>query len=273
MKQAELLPPQYDASDTDGKAMAGWFNYGALAYRIHRAIAAGDTGAISFWEPARLIRGVLEAKIGNPGEMQDPTSVISAATEVALRIHEGTSTLDHFRAFELAVAAHPGLKQDIFYQPRDEITAAASDPALSEVTARKLRRYIDADDALFIILGHGGLTSGILAYLRYVNCKGRKGSAQDSTIYPVRFSREKSGDAAPQLSPPEVGWLQTLACERSRIVILDEDVSSGATITQAVDFFNRLLDVEAVPVANSIGWSVVNGPAVGMRAIKRLAGE
>jgi hypoxanthine-guanine phosphoribosyltransferase len=87
---------------------------------------------------------------------------------------------------------------------------------------------------MFIALAHGGVAAGMDVFLRYCN-----GNSADSEFYPVRFSRNKSKDIMPQISPNEIVYLQEKVKGKD-VFIFDEDKDSGKTMDGANYFFHTI---------------------------------
>ncbi|HSW37103.1 MAG TPA: hypothetical protein VLG37_01900 [Candidatus Saccharimonadales bacterium] len=233
--------------------------YGNLVHRIGQALESGR--AVKFWEPARLVRGLLEYKIRHPGAVEDAPALIAQAMRTVVGIHAGALTLESFEPLATTINQNTSLIRSRVRQVNDRTTRKASNPAYCEAVSDRLREHLRSADALFIVLGHGGITAGSLTYIDYI---GKK-RASESTIYPVRFSTDKAKDVEPQVSPREVVYLQKLVAERSCVVVYDEDYASGKTLKRATAFFNELLDTETVPVAN-VGYTTTS-PLVGAKAL------
>lgn len=247
-----------------GNNFESFIPYRNLIKRVGAAVRGEDE--VAFWDPGRLVRGVLNYKIRQPRSIADIPALVTSAAEVAIDIHTGQLTADRFEAFRAEVQELPGLMSSRLDQGRDNISEDASDPLHSQRTARELRRQTSGDSVLFIALGNGGLSAGMLAYIYY---KGKK-RGNDSSFYPVRYSRTKKRDGRPRLRPEEIDHLQQLAEASSDVVVFDEDISSGRTLIKATEFFDRLLGMDTIPAANI---PEEKGPPVGFAKLKAVAEE
>lgn len=255
------IPPDYN----HGAGFVSHAAYGVILERVENAVR-GEKYVLNYWDPGRLVRGVLNHKIEYPEVVEDVPGPVTDAMRVAVGIHAGMITPEELRTFAERAGRVPGLLESDINHTRDSIGATASSPALSTETACEIHRHTGKDDILLIALGNGGITAGAVTYLDYARRRLDSGSA----LYPVRFSTRKSGDTEPQLNPEEEAYLEGLAADRPHVVVFDEDVASGRTLNQAAGFFNELLGREVIPAANSPD---AQGPPVGMEALLRLMEE
>lgn len=122
----------------------------------------------------------------------------------------------------------------------------------------------EGDPKLMIVLGHGGIESGLDTYPLL--------SGANNAIYPVRFSRYKMGDALPYLSNREQNLLRGSAVDRS-VVVYDEDrTSQGDTIRWATEYFRNVLGATVTGITPVITFPshVEYSPAVLHKALHEL---
>lgn len=211
--------------------------------------------------PARVIRAAVEHKVSHPNSPQ-ALSLLRESIQLGLEIYRDPqgahSSVEQFRQRVIEVAG-TGLLEAPLVQPADGVTWHATDPERSQQTADRLALQAQSGDLLFIALAHGGVAAGLDVFLRYLDLAG----SEASEFYVARFSRHKSGDQLPQLTPGEIKLLQDQAIRR-QVVIFDEDVSSGSTLRQARAYF-----VEHV-FPGQVVRTVTNLDAMGELAAKGL---
>lgn len=194
---------------------------------------APTTNELRFGAPL-VIRAAIDEKILHPSE--DTVMIVDDAIKLALLIYQRSSetrgAIKHFR--ELIERHHPKLLDAPLEQKEDSITWRAMQEEDSLKTARRLVE--NGQDAMFIALAHGGVAAGMDVFLHYCNMTNRNNS---SKFYVVRFSNRKLGDRQPQLTEYEIKALRTKA-EGKRIIIFDEDTSTGCTIAKARDYFEGI---------------------------------
>ncbi|MBS3094868.1 hypothetical protein J4474_04335 [Candidatus Pacearchaeota archaeon] len=124
----------------------------------------------------------------------------------------------------------------------DYFTWEATHPLKNQITAEAISQF---SRMLMIPIAHGSLRAATDIFLRYKDMKPES----DSVIYPVRFSTDKFKDRTLRLNEIEEEYLEKEA-KRRRVVIFDEDVDSGETLTKAVRFFENLLEKQVDIAAN-----------------------
>lgn len=190
--------------------------------------------------------GLLDFKIQHPHIIDDLAGEVEEVMGMAVDLHAGVATLEAFDDLSAELEEYPELLAANVLVKKDAVTADVSRPEYSTSVAELLQDELGGQDALFIALGNGAITSGIRTYLDYLKLTDSEASA----IYPVRFSTAKKMDEVPQLSEDEADYLIDLAAQRDRVVVFDEDMCTGYTMRRATRFFNKLLSTETVPAAN-----------------------
>lgn len=258
-------PATYRSREFSDFASTMWCTdaYGTVVEQIGSALREGR--AIGYWEPARLVRGLLDYKIDHPRTLEDVPELVDQAIGLVVDIHAGTANAETFELFAREVEQLPKLEASKLKQSVDSISARNSNPILSHNTARELHGHTDGADLLMIVLGHGGVTAGATVYSHYVDLSG----GGDSAIYPVRFSTQKLEDKKPHVNPAEKRHLLALAADRSGVVIFDEDCYSGLTLHSAKRYFDKLLKRDTLPVANKCPNSVVLIGASALREVTK----
>ena len=185
------------------------------------------------WYPAKVICAVMDHKILHKEEGQ----YIKEATELALGIYNGEATREEILALKDKFMSDEKNKVgfsrlDIYGKKiADQRSCKAMDPKYSEKAVKSLTETVNREDILFIALGNGGIAPGLDVFLRYCNQ-----NETDSTFYPVRFSSHKRADQTPQLNDWEAKYLQEVRGDK-KVVIFDEDTSSGLTLKRSHEFF------------------------------------
>ncbi len=236
--------PEYPTDLLGGEVLKYNSTYGSVINHMGQALQAGR--AIDFWQPGRLVGGLLDYKIRNPGEIEDVADLVVDATQVAIDTHAGTLTPEKFKPLTRRIDYYPGIRHSKMIQDGDPTTAIASSPASSQEVATMLHSHTNGEGILLVPLGHGGITAGVLTYIHYA----RLSRADDSAIYPVRFSTQKKNDTEPRLNEEEIVHLRTIQKDTSHVVVFDEDCASGDTMRGATYFFNNLLGRETIPATN-----------------------
>ncbi len=116
----------------------------------------------------------------------------------------------------------------------DCYSAPASRPGATQKSAERLLEKVGTQPQLMVPICNGGLVPGIQVALE---C-GRQG-AQDITLYPIPFSRDKLKQKAPAVTPTERAILQEYAKDRI-IVVSDEDANFGGTLAGGVALMKEL---------------------------------
>ncbi len=114
----------------------------------------------------------------------------------------------------------------------DLVTLDACNPKYSKQTSDLITKELNGE-LLFIALCHGGAIPAIDVYQRL--------DRKDSILYLARFSKYKAGDKEPKLSESEEIFLQN-ASKNREIIIFDEDNYTNRTLSDATNFFRRLLN-------------------------------
>ncbi len=181
--------------------------------------------------PSRIIRAVLDYKIGKPFLTQPEDLMIKACNTALALYQKQADAQKELTAFETWVSNYPGLLDQPISQEIDIITQEASEPNRNKTTASRLN--FDPTPVLFIALGHGGLAAGLDVFTRYCELRTKNDDEQgEPQFYAIRFSRIKKGDSSPQLDESEKKYLRELAKGR-QVVLFDEDSSTGETLIAA----------------------------------------
>ena len=203
--------------------------------------------------PPRLLRAVIDWKINHPE--QEMERFVEQAIQVGLAVYrQQAGVLDMVDDFEEEIASNiPELLGTRVHQEKDLVTWCATQPDLSYNSARYLAFQHVGKDMLFIALGHGGVAAGMDVLLRYVDNTG----SANSVFYTTRFSRRKKYDDKPQLSAQEAESLKKLAGNR-KIVLFDEDTTSGITLEKARLFYRNLFQTNDITLRTNSGRGYLN---------------
>jgi len=188
--------------------------------------------------PPRLVWAAVNYKIAS--KLPRPEDFILRATQLALASYENKltpSSIKDFRNYNLRF--FPDFLSCDVNQVQDVVTWEASKPKYSKKSVQNLIRKCGYGDILFIAMGQGGIACGMDVFLRYKDFS----YAKNSLFYTARLSMHKVKDEKPQLDDKEIKFLKKEKKGR-RVVIFDEDLSSGSTIEKAQDYFYRMFDYE-----------------------------
>ena len=203
----------------------------------------GRSDSVTFDAP-RIIRATVDYKILHPSE--ETEQLVETAIKLALEIYRGSSKsktkLREFR--ELVDLKHPQLLDAQLRQKEDGVTWKAMQREKSIETANELAEV--GGRVLFIALGHGGVAAGMDVFNDY--CSVAKEN-EGSEFYVVRFSTQKAGDDQPQVTDNEIRALRNKSLGK-RIIIFDEDIASGRTISKANEYFSRMFSRSVKTVTN-----------------------
>lgn len=196
---------------------------------------------------SRLVRGTMEYKIKNPSA--DAVSLVNSSVRAALGVYCGYNiegVVENFKQYLEKINSLDVLDEVVNHKV-DPVSWWASSGKFSNQSAKYLMDELEGKDAFFLLIGHGGVMSGLDVFLRYRKFSGSNGSI----AYPVRFSMEKCGDIFPKVDGWELSYLG-FASKDKPVVIFDEDISTGETISEADKFFERTFARDAVTLrANS----------------------
>lgn len=187
--------------------------------------------------PARIIRAVLNHKMAH--QDSNVEVALAQAVMVALDIYKNNpDALQHVDELYKSPFIQDMLDEEV-EEPSDPTTWYATEPGKSMHTAERLVDKTQGGEILFIPMAHGGIAAGLDVFARYTTTTGSEGSV----FYPVKFSVHKSGDQQPQVSDDDRRFLQANVALGKKIVIFDEDISSGATTEQAQEYFSKLFGI------------------------------
>ncbi|MBI4151464.1 hypothetical protein HY496_00710 [Candidatus Woesearchaeota archaeon] len=199
------------------------------------------------YHPPRIVRALVDSKVEH-SHTPAIEPLLKDAISLGLDIYRGDErAVDTLRDLRTTISGQgfETLLERIVYQQYDPVTWNAGNPLYSQETAMDLRRRTGGEPIVFIALGHGGVAAGMDVFLRYCDVALN----DQSKFYVVRFSRTKSNDFSPQVSPTEWKHIQELSQGR-KFVVFDEDVSSGETINQARKFFEIAVQTEVMTATN-----------------------
>lgn len=188
--------------------------------------------------PPRLVWAAVNYKISR--KIPGPENFILRATQLALTSYENTLTSSSVNKFlDYNQRFFPNFLSQEVNQVQDVVTWESSKPKYSEKAVQRLIRKCGYGDLLFIAMGQGGIACGMDVFLRYKDFS----YAKNSLFYTARLSMHKVKDEVPQLDDEEIEFLKKEKKGR-RVVLFDEDVSSGSTMEKAQDYFYRVFDYE-----------------------------
>lgn len=233
----------------DGKGMEFAGTVGDVISEIE-AISEDQQASPNLWTPARVLRGVIDFKIENPDaiekdEVFDTVSDISALT---IDLYQGKHPKDIVSRLKQKVLSIDGLVDAPADQNFDPKTLLATHPELSQKQAEVLAKTKGDSSLFMLVLAHGGVVAGVHTLLRYKDLT----DDSDAEIYPARLSVSQAKmlkDEQPQLSALEAEKIAEISKDR-RIIIFDEDISSGRTLRRATDYFSELTGQDLMFITN-----------------------
>ncbi len=198
--------------------------------------------------PPRIIRAFVDYKVENPNA-REVEYLLKDAIGLALDVYRGekraAQKLERLRIRTIKTGNDSILTREL-RQKTDTATWEATHPIASIRSAEKLVTEAKREPLLFIALAHGGVAAGMDTYLRYCDLV----RTSDSVFYVARFSNHKLGDTYPRLSQTEVSYLQQQS-EGRKVVVFDEDRSSGETLDRARSFLENVFpQVKLIAVTN-----------------------
>jgi hypothetical protein len=187
--------------------------------------------ARSYWMSARLMRVIMHHSLNDPPAK---AGLITQTTKFLLELYAGRSQAEDFSKIVQTIEA-ANLQHFVVEQEYDETTLEATVASRSRDAAHRLAQKTN-DPLLLLPLCNGGLVAGIQTALLHQ----RERPGHDVMLYPVLFSRWKSGHLQPQINSHEQAFLQE-ASDGRKVVVFDEDASTGASVTRAMRYFSNLL--------------------------------
>ncbi len=129
---------------------------------------------------------------------------------------EALPALDAFMA-----SVPEGVGDFIYTSTEDKYTWRASDPRKIQDLASDIAKKLKP--SLILGAAHGSIMSGLLL-----------ANLLEAPLYFIRFSMFKRSDTAPVISPSDLRFLA--AYREGPVLLFDEDVAKGTTLTQFTDF-------------------------------------
>ncbi|HJQ08334.1 MAG TPA: hypothetical protein VJ836_02510 [Candidatus Saccharimonadales bacterium] len=195
---------------------------------VGRMIAANVLEG-NYWQPARLVRAVIDNYAGAP---DGRISLVNDATAVALELYAGIPNSDNFKAL-VSRFRHYNLDSTEIKQRHDNLTASSSIATYSYNQARALERCI-TEPILFLPVCHGGLVAGLQAFLYHQR------ERTDGCLYPIRHSTDKVEDVIPYISKRELRYIAEQSDDRT-IVVYDDDACEGSTLVEVIEYLEHNL--------------------------------
>lgn len=188
---------------------------------------------------SRLMRAGIDRKIKTHGRALDFDEIaITASIFLALFRQDGSRYKNAFLESPVVTALKNNTEVK---QLRDPTTSDAMDPSKIDYATRSLGYNLGDERILFLTLCHGGLIPGAAVYANHQQSDPNP----ESFFYPIRFSRAKHNDKKPRLTNHEKRSLERLARDRA-VIIFDEDIATGKTISRAEDYVQETLGKSAL---------------------------
>ena len=194
-------------------------------------------------ESSYLIRGLLDYNYRKENNLTH--YLIDKAVDINLDIYSSNFSKIDFKLDELKNSLK--LEKILNYEIKnsfDSITWLSYHPRYTQNTLNNILEYKEREgitDILFISLANGSISVGIDLYLKYIN----ETKTQESIFYPVLFSNNKLSMKKPNLNNKEKEKLINYS-KNKQIIIFDEDISSGNTMSIAKDYFKSILKNEKI---------------------------
>jgi len=131
------------------------------------------------------------------------------------------------RLERLATGVPPEVGGYVYTSTRDRYTWRASEPAKVIALARDIQAAVQP--ALLLGAAHGAILAGLTL-----------ASLIDAPLYFVRLSLFKRKDTEPVMGPSDFAWLEPYRTQP--VVLFDEDVAKGTTLTLFTDRLAPLFD-------------------------------
>ncbi len=202
--------------------------------------------------PPRIIRSCIDHKIAQWEDCRNVDivkSAINLAIDVYKKPESSSESVDEFRN-RVNLANKTYMFNLPILQESDITTWEAMHPKFSRATTNQILQRASAKSILFVALAHGGVAAGLDIFLRYCDLLP---SGTKSDFYAVRFSRDKWKDRSMKLDSIEEAYLKNMG-ENRRIILFDEDISSGTTLNYAQSSLDKIFqNKEIISVVNLIG--------------------
>ena len=198
-----------------------------------------DDDTISLRNINLFIRTIIDPRIKQEYNIEEKKT----AVEISLNAMKGKEEKETLEEILKKLERH---KRKKIYYPYDQTTLEASNPLITERTAKKIFSYYGNEPITIIGLANGAIIAGLDLYHKLERIKER-------TIYFIRYSTQKSQDKKPHIEEEEKEYLIKRS-EESQTIIFDEDVSSGKTILSAKEYFEKHLGIKTMIATNSFSY-------------------
>ena len=131
------------------------------------------------------------------------------------------------RLAALAQGIPAAVGEFIYTSTQDKYTWRASDPQKIRALADAVRASIQP--AAIVGAAHGAIMAALVL-----------ATMLDVPLYFIRFSMFKRNDAQPVIAPSDLSWLA--AYRRGPVLLFDEDVAKGTTMTRFTDHLKPHFD-------------------------------
>lgn len=177
-------------------------------WRIFRGISSMKSIELSVWRSSFSYSSLMNDYVRN-------SLLLNIGSESVL------DSLSNFSSklwsmLDLEISQKPDLESWLAMNPKHTIK-----------TAQELKSRLCRDEYIFIALWNWWIVPWFDVY-----SKLNRSSCRTSVLYPVRYSRIKSKDRWPQFTPEELEYLKSII-RWKKIIIFDEDASSGNTLNNA----------------------------------------
>jgi len=198
--------------------------------------------------PQRIVRSLIDFKISQKNRLykkREYLELIVEGIDLCKKVYSTDQYESELNSLEGHINKYPQwaeINNNRTKEVEDKWTWEATNPSKNAQTAYELSRF---KKMMMISIAHGSLRAATDIFLRYQDMKPEN----DSVIYPVRFSTDKFADKKPRINSVEAEYIKQES-ESRKVVIFDEDVSSGETLVKAVKLFEQFLGKKVYAVSN-----------------------
>lgn len=246
------LENYYNLSDGQRPTQSYIGNHQTILDRLstinQQNVKANKTSA-EIWTryPSLLINSTNDYKTTHNLTGKISTELVLNATKVATQIYKEPQRsqeliTEHKKYIETKKELN-GLLSHQYRKVIDLFSVQGSKPERSRKISKKIQEKFKGEDILFLALGNGGTNPGLEIFTIYEQETGNK----NSQFYPIRFSRVKKEDKEPRLTKNDKQYLKDL--NPTRIILFDEDTSTGDTIVFAKDYISKIFPNQQIITA------------------------
>jgi hypothetical protein len=214
----ELAPSRTDQRELSYK--------GPVEPVLERVLGGG--GAFTSLDCTRILMGLMEYRRARPASTVTPALLGTATMQVKQFLTTGNE--EDLAGLRTTVAGIPTLGAVVLDQTGLSCLGTALLRQNCEKAAHDMRRRVGDHDTTMIALGGSGILPGIQTAI----CRDAT-DGTTTTVYPLRYSRQRLNDARPVVTDDETDYLKQ-ATDGNPVVVFDETVATTRTMTRALSF-------------------------------------